>query len=383
MRVLIDYRPALRERTGVGEFVHNLVAELSKTKLAETYYSELLEITAFSSSWKDRLQHQQHLPGNIQTIDRRIPVTLLNLAWHRLNWPPIELLTGSDYDVVHSPHPQLLPARSAATVITIHDLDFLDHSDRSSGEIRRDYASLVRRHAIKADQIIVPSNYTANEVGRRLGISADMISLCWNGAPDWLPRSQEPSKGHLLFVGTLAPRKNVSGLLDAYELLLSRGQDIPDLVMVGTKPNEPQLKERLGRRPLAGRVRCPGYVDRPTLKALYTDAVLLVMPSLDEGFGLPVLEAMTIGVPVVSSNRGALPEVLGGAGLLVDPLNALNIAETIAQLLADNTLVQRCVERGIDQAKLFTWKASAEALCIAYQKAISVRDARRERKSTT
>ena len=221
MRVLIDYRPALRNRTGVGEFVHQLVSALSAARPIGEHNPELLEITAFSASWKDRLQHSHGLPKNIQTVDRRIPVTLLNLAWHRLNWPPVELLTGRGYDVVHSPHPLLLPARSAATVITIHDLDFLDHSDRSSSEIRRDYPSLVKQHARRADQVVVPSHHTAVEVERRLGISANMISLCWNGAPDWSPRSRVPSNGHLLFVGTLAPRKNVNGLLDAYELPVS------------------------------------------------------------------------------------------------------------------------------------------------------------------
>ena len=377
VRVLIDYRPALRDRTGVGEFVHQLVTALSAASLIGEQSPELLEITAFSASWKDRLQNSHGLPKNIQTVDRRIPVTLLNLAWHRLNWPPVELLTGRGYDVVHSPHPLLLPARSAATVITVHDLDFLDHGDRSSDEIRRDYPSLVKQHARTADQVVVPSHHTALEVERRLRISANMISVCSNGAPDWSPRSRLPSNGHLLFVGTLAPRKNISGLLDAYELLLSRQQDTPDLVMVGTKPDEAQWGPRLERSPLAGRVRCPGYVDRATLKSLYTDALVLVMPSLDEGFGLPILEAMTIGVPVVSSNRGALPEVLGEAGLLVDPIDPSNIAEAITQILTDKTLAMQCITRGIDQAQLFTWKASAQALCAAYQKAIAVREARR------
>jgi len=177
VRVLIDYRPALRNRTGVGEFVHQLVSALSAARPIGEHNPELLEITAFSASWKDRLQHSHGLPKNIQTVDRRIPVTLLNLAWHRLNWPPVELLTGRGYDVVHSPHPLLLPARSAATVITIHDLDFLDHSNRSSSEIRRDYPSLVKQHARRADQVVVPSHHTAVEVERRLGISANMISL--------------------------------------------------------------------------------------------------------------------------------------------------------------------------------------------------------------
>ncbi len=376
VRVLIDYRPALRNRTGVGEFVHNLVTALTETSPKGHNQSELLEITAFSSSWKDRLQHNDDLPKNIQTIDRKIPVNLLNFAWHRANWPPVELLAGDGFDVVHSPHPLLLPTRSAASVITIHDLDFLDHSYRTKSEIRRDYSSLVKQHAKKADQVVVPSKFTATEVERRLGVPAEMISLCWNGAPDWTPRRQLPSNGHLLFVGTLSNRKNVTGLLDAYELLLSHGQDVPDLVMVGTTSDELQLRTRLEHPPLAGRVRCPGYVDRARLKALYTNALLLVMPSFDEGFGLPVLEAMTIGVPVVSSNRGALPEVLGKAGLFIDPLNTANIAETISRMLTDNALMTQCVARGIEQAKLFTWKASAQALSIAYQKAIAVRNAK-------
>ena len=376
VRILIDYRPALRNRTGVGEFVHNLVTALSRTRPTGPSHPEVPQITAFSSSWKDRLQQNHGLPKNIRTVDQKIPVTLLNFAWHRANWPPVELLTGTDYDVVPSPHPLLLPTRSAASVITIHALDFLDHVDRTSSEIRRDYQSLVKQHVKMADQVVVPSHYTAIEVERRLGVSAEMISLCWNGAPDWKPRRQVPRNGHLLFVGTLAPRKNIAGLLDAYELLLKRQQGLPDLIMVGTKPDELQLSTRLQRPPLAGRVRCPGYVDRSTLKALYTDAVLLVMPSFDEGFGLPVLEAMTMGVPVVSSNRGALPEVLGEAGLLIDPLNSTTIAEAITQILTDNSLMTQCITRGIDQAKLFTWKASAEALYAAYEKAIAIRNTR-------
>ena len=382
MRVLIDYRPALRNRTGVGEFIHNLITALSEISSLGNPPTELLEITAFSSSWKDRLQHNHGLPESIRTIDRKIPVNLLNLAWHRVNWPPVELLAGIDFDVVHSPHPLLLPTRSAASVITIHDLDFLDHSYRTKNEVRRDYSSLVKRHAQKADQVVVPSRYTAMEVERRLEVPADMISLCWNGAPDWSPRSQLPDNGHLLFVGTLAPRKNVTGLLDAYELLLSSQKDVPDLVMVGTNPDELELRTRLQRPSLTGRVRCPGYVDSSTLKTLYTDALVLVMPSFDEGFGLPVLEAMTIGVPVVSSNRGALPEVLGKAGLFIDPLNAVDLADAINRILTDSALMMQCIASGIEQARLFTWQASAEALCAAYQKAIAVRNSKCSRKTT-
>ncbi len=110
------------------------------------------------------------LPG-VRIVDRRVPVAALNFAWHRLRWPPIEALAGGEYDIAHSPHPLLLPARSAAQVVTIHDLHFLSHPERTSAEIRRDYPALVRAHARLADRIIVVSRFVAGEVQRVLGIA--------------------------------------------------------------------------------------------------------------------------------------------------------------------------------------------------------------------
>src|SRR5207237_2739674 len=130
-----------------------------------------------SSSWKDRLTVAPELSG-VTPIDLRIPVAVLNLAWHRLGWPGAEMLTGRTYDVTHSSHPLLLPARAAAQVVTIHDLDFLSHPERTRAEIRRDYSALVRDHAHRADAILVPSAYTSGEVERVLGVSRDRVAIC-------------------------------------------------------------------------------------------------------------------------------------------------------------------------------------------------------------
>ena len=120
MRIVIDYRPALRARTGVGEYIHQAIRALAQTGEDE--------ITLFSSSWKDRLASNlvSDFP-NVRTVDQRIPVRALNLAWHRLGWPPVEAVSGGHYDVAHSPHPLLLPSRSAARLVTIHDLHFIAH----------------------------------------------------------------------------------------------------------------------------------------------------------------------------------------------------------------------------------------------------------------
>lgn len=381
MRVLIDYRPALRRPTGVGVFVHQLVTALAGLDETPPAAWGGLEVTVFSASWKDRLADAgQRLPASVRAIDRRIPVRLLNLAWHRAGWPAVESITGRRFDVVHSPHPLLLPSRGAAQVITIHDLDFLDHPQRTTAEVRRDYAALVRSHAARAAHVVVPSRHTAAEVERRLHVPPEAISVCPNGAPDWPPREGPPVSGHLLFVGTLEPRKNLAGLLDAYARLVTRRPHVPDLVLAGadgTRAQEADDRLRfLERPPLAGRVRRAGYVDGPALQALYAGARALVLPSLDEGFGLPALEAMTVGVPVVAARRGALPEVVGSAGLLVDPTDPDALADALERVATDDALAARCSARGLRQARAFTWRASAQSLLRAYHRAVEARTRR-------
>src|SRR5687768_74292 len=193
------------------------------------------EVTAFSSSWKDRVPRQVSIDlPSVRIVDRRIPVSILNFAWHRLRWPPIEALAGGEYDIAHSPHPLLLPSRSAAQVVTIHDLHFLTHPDRTSGEIRRDYPTLVRAHAHRADRVIVVSRFVAGEVQRLLDIPAERISVCPNGAPEWKgPPANSDAGGYLLYTGTIEPRKNVGGLLDAYARLIARRPNTPRLVIAG------------------------------------------------------------------------------------------------------------------------------------------------------
>ena len=138
MRVLIDYRAALREPSGVGEYTHQLALSLLKWRALGCAGAAPLDVTLFSSSWKHRLVVEAGL-RTAGIVDRRVPGAVLNLAWHRLGWPPAEVLCGTAFDVVHSLHPLLMPARRAAQIVTIHDLDFLLHPERTRAEIRRDY----------------------------------------------------------------------------------------------------------------------------------------------------------------------------------------------------------------------------------------------------
>jgi alpha-1,3-rhamnosyl/mannosyltransferase len=335
---------------------------------------------------------------------------VLNLLWHRMEWPPIEALSARRFDVVHSSHPLLMPSREAAQVITIHDLNFLAHPEGTRAEIRRDYPRLAQSHAQRADAIIVPSAFTAGEVERTLGVPADRIAVCPHGAPDWAPRATSPDSGYILFFSTLEPRKNVGGLLDAYERLLvgpakaghyvpqeqpvqrepsAQGQrelsaqqyvvsgfsrTLPELVLAGKTTDEAaSWLDRISRPPLKGFVRHIGYVEPANRRALYDGARLLVMPSFEEGFGIPVLEAMSAGVPVVAADRGSLPEVLGGAGVLVDPDRPEEIAAGIARLLGDRAYAAECFGRGIARAREFRWARTVQRVRAAYEHAIARR----------
>jgi glycosyltransferase involved in cell wall biosynthesis len=377
VRVLIDYRPALRERSGAGEYTHQLVKALAGLGPSNGS-AQPLELTLFSSSWKDRLTETREL-GRVTVVDRRIPVRVLNFAWHRLGWPPAESLAGAAYDLTHSSHPLLLPARHAAQVVTIHDLNFLEHPERTRAEIRRDYPALARAHAHRADRILVPSAFTAGEVERQFAVERGKIAVCPVGAPAWTRRTAPPANGYILFVGTLEPRKNVGGLLDAYEQLLERLSDAaPPLILAGAETQASRAwVERIGRPPLAGRVRHAGYVEPSRTRDLYEGARMLVLPSFEEGFGIPVLEAMTVGVPVIASRRGSLPEVLGDAGLLVDPDRPEEIAAAMARLVEDEAFARACVDRGFVRAGLFQWRETAAKVYRAYQEAIEVHAHRR------
>jgi glycosyltransferase involved in cell wall biosynthesis len=374
VRVLIDYRPALRERSGVGEYAHGLAVALLQARAARHATGAAWDVLLFSSSWKHRLARPPEL-ADASIVDRRVPVRLLNFAWHRLQWPPVDWLVDGAFDVAHSLHPLLMPARRAARIVTIHDLNFLLHPERTRAEIRRDYPTLARAHARQADRVIVVSAFTAGQAVQLLDVPPERISVCPPSAPLWAPRAgSTPDGGYILFFGTLEPRKNLGTLLDAYERLVSRRRDLPTLLLAGkaTDQSGPWL-ERIARAPLAGRVRHVGYVDPAARRALYEGAAVLVQPSFEEGFGLPVLEAMTVGVPVVAANRGALPEVLGDAGALVDAEDADAFAGAIERVIDDPPAAAAAAGRGLARARSFTAARTAETTLAAYEAAVAHR----------
>jgi glycosyltransferase involved in cell wall biosynthesis len=369
VRLLLDYRPALRERTGVGEFVH----ELAKALTHGAQNGGGPDVTLFTSSWKDRpaAAVRAELPA-VKIADVKLPVRGLVWAWNRLEWPPVEWLAGM-HDVVHSQSPLLIPSTNAAQVVTVHDLDFLRNPEQMSAEMRRDYPALARAHAARADAVIVSSSYAAAEVTRELHLPRDRVHVCPSGRPAWsrdVLGRRRPR--HILFIGTLSLRKNVGTLLEAYARLRARVPDAPPLVLAGHRtPASARWEERCGQPPLHGHVTVTGYVEPRQRLDLYAHAVMLVLPSYEEGFGLPVLEAMACGVPVIVSSRGSLPEVAGRAASPLDPDDVEGFAGQMRTLL-DPAAAAAAADRGLAEAARYSWEACAEAALGAYASAMEV-----------
>lgn len=362
VRILLDYRPALVTRTGVGEYVHRLAEALVRVSAGRD------AITLFASSWKDRLRAGT-IPG-AGVADSRLPARLLTALWHRASWPPVERLVGGSWDIVQSAQPTLVPSRGGIRLTTVYDLDFLNHPERTQAEFTGRYVAQARRDAGTADHVIAISAYTAGEVEARLGIPRHRITVCRPGRPAWPVRMAAPpaSLGYLLFVGTLEPRKNVGGLLEAYGRLVSRHPQAPPLVLVGrTVAESAPVLEQLNQHPFVGRVQHRGYIPDGERAALYAGATALILPSFLEGFGLPVLEAMTVGVPVIASDRGALPEVLGDAGLLVSPDDPEELAAAMHRVSTDQRLATTLGARGARRSLIFDWTASATTLRELYE----------------
>jgi glycosyltransferase involved in cell wall biosynthesis len=364
LRVVLDARLVTYQPAGIGNYVMSLLGAM-------------------------RGQAQAELTVLISRKDPKLAARLRPLAARRVWTPPhhrfeqlalaVELLPLRA-DVYHAPDfiPPFL--RRFPTVVTVHDLAFLRMPELLTPESRRYYGQIHRavRHA---DRIIAVSDRTRRDLVELVGAPAGRIDVVYEAADsrygpvgDGLVAAARRRFGldrdYLLFVGTREPRKNLGRLLAAYAWLVARRHDAPELVIAGRKGwLADDLEARAEELGLAGRVRWLGGVDPEALPGLYAGALAFVFPSLYEGFGLPVLEAMACGTPVVASTGGALPEIAADAALLVDPLDVEALGSTMARVVAEPALRIELRERGRARACCFSWQLAAEQTLDVYQRA--------------
>jgi glycosyltransferase involved in cell wall biosynthesis len=365
----LDLRPSLSRPTGVGSYVLALARRLPVRAPEDRFYY-------FSASLRERYTATAW-PENVVLVDRRLPVRALNYLWNRVGWPSMDRLVGAPLDLIHSPHPLIVPGKRAKHVITIHDLFFFKRPELVDAEIRRDYVPLVRDNVRRADGVICVSEYTASEARLLLDVPQEKIAVIPNGVD---PAYREPvtsqqvdavlarhrlPRGGLLYIGTEEKRKNLVTLAMAYMGLARRGRVVPPLILIG-----PGSHWASGGAIASPRIHATGYLATAEIRALMAASLALVLPSLEEGFGLPVAEAMAAGLPVVCSQGSALEEVAGGAATLVNPLDTASIAGGIERLLDDPARLEEQRRRGIEAARRFDWDTAADQTLAFYKRVL-------------
>ena len=282
-------------------------------------------------------------------------------------WDQVALpraLAQDRVSVVLSPYYKGPLVAPCPVVLTIHDLFFIGYPGRRRPLYDATMTALARLYAGRAAAIIAVSEYSRRAIVARLGVNPSKVTVI----PDALASEFKPAPGadmvkrrygiasaYILYVGNFMPHKNLSRLLRAYAALQGSLRSRHALVLAGgDQAGRSALAALATRLGVGDRVVFPGSLGDDDLAALYTGASVFVLPSLEEGFGLPALEAMACGTPVVASNRGALPEVVAGAGLLVDPADEAAITDGISRVLSDMNLATDLKRRGLARAPLYS-----------------------------
>lgn len=357
LRVLLDGTPLLGDRTGIGRYTASLSEELASLSDLDT------RAVAFTLRGWRRLRTA--LPHGVRARGMPVAARLVRKSWLRSPFPPIELFAGPT-DVVHGTNFVLPETVRAARVLTIHDLAFLD----APGELSptdRELPALVRHGARQADIICTPTAAVADAVAERFDTDREKIEVTPLGVdPGWFtgrpPSRRERDRlglpeQYILFAGAAGPRKGLEWLNGAHD----RGKNLPPIVFAGP-----------GHFPRTARSLHTGYLSDLDLQRVVAGASVLVLPSRDEGFGLPVLEAMACDVPVVCTDIPALREVSGGLARLVPYGDTQGLADALREAVTEPHAASASATRRAHAAR-FTWRRCAEATVTAYRRAVRKR----------
>jgi glycosyltransferase involved in cell wall biosynthesis len=368
VRLALDATSLLGPRTGVGVVTAELLVRLAA--------DPDIEVRAFGITWRGRSELARVIPPGADVVSRPMAARPLREVWMRGDLPPIEWWTGP-IDVVHGPNYVVPPARRAAQLVSVHDLTFVHHPELSTADTLA-YPALIRRALKRGATVHTGSAFVADEIATEFGLDPSRVVVVPYGASE-LPaertgtdaatgRALAGHEQYVLALGTIEPRKDLPSLVRAFDAIADAH---PDLGLVLAGPDgwgAEALTRAVSDSPFRDRIRRLGWVDDLRRTALMRGAAVYAFPSVYEGFGLPPLEAMTAGTPVVTTRAGSLPEVVGDAALLVEPGDVDALARAIARVLDDEALADRLRGLGHERAGRFTWDATAAGLVATYRR---------------
>lgn len=375
MKIGIDVNSILFDQSGVGHYSLNIVKNLLLVDTANEY---VLCADNFLKKKSERKRILQSLVDGAK--NRKVSIKILPLPPKVKDW-----LIGTPYfypnllqekfDIYFSPHFTTTPKNGfSKTVTTVHDVIFLENPEYWPATLSRYYAKRVKMAIKSSKEIIAVSESTKHDLINLLKVPREKIKVIHEGVAsgfyqitdqkmllDKTAQYLSPDQKFILSVGTLEPRKNLPVVVKAFALLPNEIRNQYKVVFVGGKgwQNE-ELNQTINDLNLKNKVIFTGFIPDDDLSYIYNRASIFVYPSKAEGFGLPVLEAMACGVPVITSDNSSLPEVTGNAGILIDPKNEKEIAQSIKTILLKPKLAQKMSLAGIKQAKKFSWMTAAK-----------------------
>lgn len=373
MRIAIDYTAAIRQNAGIGTYVRNLVAALIAQDTTNHY--------TLLTSGKATPEHSFPIADNVRGRNIFLPDRYLNILWYRWRVPVPATLFSGQTDIYHGPDFVLPPlGRAVCKVVTIHDLAFLEHPEYAVPSLAAYLKKVVPDSIQAADAVVAVSQETQRTLITHFQTPPEKLSVIPLGVGKHFRRITDPilldATRHkfklkhplVLSVGTLEPRKNHSGLIKAfYQATKQKGGPAMLAIAGGKGWLYEETQQLIADLKLERKVRFLGHVTDLELVTLYSMADIFAFPSFFEGFGIPPIEAMACGTPVITSNTSSLPEVVGDAALLVDPHNIDEMAHTMLRVLHQESLRTELRQKGYQRVQQFTWEVVAQKMLNVYQ----------------
>jgi glycosyltransferase involved in cell wall biosynthesis len=382
LKILVDSTPISPHPSGVGFYVANLIMTLHALQEEENFQLGIV----YQPGLKKWLQGDLSFPSYLKQYSQKhllpLPVRISDLLLD-LNFSPSlsyfekyfdypDILQGTNYSVY--------PCKNSLKVMNIYDLTFIKYPNYVDNIVKK-YTEKVKRCLQWTDLVLTISESSKQDIVKYLQVNPEKVYVTPLGSryhanyisPEVAEKLEieakyDFSKPYLLFVSTIEPRKNINCIITAFNLLKRNYKIEHQLVLIGKKgwSYEP-IFAAIESSPWRKEIHHLDYLSDELVALFYSKADVFVYPSHYEGFGLPVLEAMTLGAPVVSSNTSSIPEVAGDAAILIDPQDPMQLAESILKIISDRQLRQDLINKGKERAKLFTWERTARETLKAYR----------------
>jgi glycosyltransferase involved in cell wall biosynthesis len=375
MRIGLDGFPLLTPRTGVGHYTFELARALALIAPSDQF--ELVAPLPFPSSVVEDIRH--NCPDNLRAV------TVEANSIRRRRWWAVGLplyLRQASLDLFHGTNYEVPLWSKRRSVLTIHDLSILLHPDTHQADLARRARRRLPVMARSASMIITAAECVRREIGQHLHVQPDRVVVTpyaprsgFQAMPTEQTNQTKRRLGiedeFILFVGTVEPRKNLLTLVRAFEQILRQTSRRPQLVVAGAEGwLMDELFAFIKESAISDRLRLTGYLEDDDLRALYSSCTVFVYPSIYEGFGLPPLEAMACGAPVIASNIPVFQETLGSAAHLVDPNDVDAIARSIVEILEDEGRRRALSRRGLEHAGKFSWERTAHLTLEVYREVL-------------